>query len=139
MENSCKVTVGRLMEIRLHAGFTSEADVDAQIARVKHAMATVPEGTSVVIAADWRRLGIMSERVAARAVNLLTTSGERIERSGILAVSDAPTAVMQFFRIVRESEHPSRRVVTSIIELEDWLLPVLTPTETKRLVEFLHE
>ncbi len=139
MENSCRVTVGRLMEIRLHAGFQSEADVDAQIARVKRAMATVPEGTSVVIAADWRRLGIMSERVAARAVSLLTTSGERIERSGILAVPDAPTAVMQFFRIVRESEHPSRRVVTSVMELEDWLLPVLTPSETKRLVEFLHE
>jgi precorrin isomerase len=139
MENSCRVTVGRLMEIRIHAGFLTEADIDAQIARVKHALATVPEGTSVVIAADWRRVAIMSERVAARAVNLLTTAGERIERSGILAIPDAPTAVMQFFRIVRESEHPRRKVVTSIIELEDWLLPVLTPAETKRLVEFLHE
>lgn len=127
------------MEVRLHAGFPTEADVDAQIARVKRAMAGVPEGTRVVIAADWRRVGVMSERVAQRAVSLLTTSGERIERSGILAVPDAPTAVMQFFRIARESEHPSRKVVTSIIELEDWLLPVLTPAETKRLVEFLHE
>lgn len=139
MENTCRVTVGRLMEIRILAGFSSEADIDAQIARVKATMAGVPAGTRVVIAADWRHLPVMSERVAARAANLLTTTSDRIERSGILAMADSPTALMQFFRLVRESEHPSRRVVTSIPELESWLMPLLTPAETRRLVEFVHE
>jgi hypothetical protein len=139
MENSCRVTVGRLMEIKILAGFQSEADIDAQIARVRATMATVPPGTNVVIAADWRRLPVMSERVAARAANLLTTTNERIERSGILAMPDSPTALMQFFRLVREADHPSRRVVTSIPELEAWLMPLLTPAETRRLVEFVHE
>jgi hypothetical protein len=138
MENSCTVRVGRLMEIRIH-GFLSEADIDAQIARVKSAMVAVSPETRVVIAADWRRLPVMSERVAARAAGLLTTTSARIERSGILAMPDAATALMQFFRLVRESEHPSRKVVTSTAELEEWLLPLLTPSETKRLVEFLHE
>jgi len=127
------------MEIRILTGFVSEADIDAQIMRVKSAMATVPADTRVVVAADWRRVPVMSERVAARAVNLLTTTSDRIERSGILAMPDSPTALMQFFRIVRESEHPSRKVVTSIEDLEDWILPLLTPSEIKRLVEFLHE
>jgi len=139
MDNSCRVTVGRLMEIRILAGFQSEADIDAQIARVRATMAGVPAGTSVVIAADWRRLPVMSERVALRAANLLTTTSDRIERSGILAMADSPTALMQFFRLVRESEHPSRRVVTSIPELESWLMPLLTAAETRRLVEFVHE
>jgi len=138
MENSCTVRVGRLMEIRILA-FLSEADIDAQIARVKSAMAAVPPETRVVIAADWRRVPVMSERVAARAVSLLTTTSDRIERSGILALPDSATALMQFFRLVRESEHPSRKVATSIPELEDWLMPLLTPSEIKRLVEFLHE
>jgi len=127
------------MEIRILTGFLSEADVDAQIARVKSAMAAIPAETRVVIAADWRRVQVMSEAVAARAVNLLTTTSDRIERSGILAMPDSPTALMQFFRLVRESEHPRRKVVTSIEELEAWILPLLTPPEIKRLVEFLHE
>jgi hypothetical protein len=127
------------MEIRILAGFLSEADIDAQIARVKSTLAAIPSDTRVVIAADWRHVPVMSERVAARAATLLTTTSDRIERSGILAAPDSPTALMQFFRLVRESEHPSRKVATSIPELEDWLLPLLTPSEIKRLVEFLHE
>jgi hypothetical protein len=138
MANSCRVTVGRLMEVRI-LGFASEADIDAQIARVKATMAGIPQGTRVVIAADWRQLPVMSERVALRALNLLTTTSDRIERSGILAMPDSPTALMQFFRLVRESEHPSRKVVTSIPELEAWLMPLLTAAETRRLVEFVHE
>ena len=139
MENSCQVRVGRLMEIRILTGFVSEADVDAQIVRVKSVMATVPADTRVVVVADWRRVPVMSEAVATRAVSLLTTTSDRIERSGILAMPDSPTALMQFFRIVRESEHPRRKVVTSIEELEAWIMPLLTPSEIKRLVEFLHE
>jgi hypothetical protein len=139
MENSCVVKEGRLMEIRILAGFPSEADVDAQIERVKNVMAGIPPETRVVIAADWRHLPVMSAPVAARAVKLLTTTSDRIERSGILALPDAATALMQFFRIVRESEHPNRKVVTSTSELEKWLVPLLTPAESKRLADFLNE
>jgi hypothetical protein len=46
---------------------------------------------------------------------------------------------MQFFRLVRESQHPSRKVVTTQEELEGWLTPVLTPAEARRLREFLSE
>jgi hypothetical protein len=125
------------MEIRILAGFGSEADVDAQIGRVKATIATVPSSVRVVIAADWRRVTIMSEPVAARAHALLTTTSARIERSGILALPESATAVMQFFRLVRESQHPSRKVVTSIDDLSEWLGPLLTPAEAHRLAEFM--
>ena len=127
------------MEIRIGAGFTSEADVDAQIGRVRALMSSIPPYINVVIAADWRRVNIMPELVAARALKLLTTTSDRIERSGILASSDSPTAVMQFFRLVRESQHPSRKVVTAQDEMDAWLMPVLTAGETRRLSEFLNE
>lgn len=139
MDSSCTVTVGRLMEIRIAAAFNTEADVDAQIARFRAAMGTVPADTRVVIVADWRRLPLMSGDVSARAVDLLTTTSERVERSGILCAADSATARMQFVRLVREAEHPDRKVFTSIPELEEWLIPVLTAAETKRLVEFVHE
>ncbi len=90
------------MEIRILAGFGSEADVDAQIARVKATVAVLPPDRRVVIAADWRRVPIMAGRVAERALSLLTTTSERIERSGILAAADSATTLMQFFRLVRE-------------------------------------
>lgn len=127
------------MEIRILAGFGSEADVDAQIARVKATVAVLPPDRRVVIAADWRRVPIMAGRVAERALSLLTTTSERIERSGILAAADSATTLMQFFRLVRESRHPSRKVVTSTVEMESWLLPLLNDAEARRLAEFLQE
>jgi hypothetical protein len=139
VDNTCRVTVGRLLEIRILGGFSSEADVDAQIARVRAAMSTVPVGERVVIAADWRQVPVMPASVAARAQALLTTTSERIERSGILAKPDAPTALMQFFRLVRESQHPSRQVLTSVEQLVTWLRPVLTAAELERLGAFLQE
>jgi hypothetical protein len=125
------------MEIRIAAGFGTEADVDAQIERVKRAMSKVPANQRVVIAADWRKLTIMPKPVAERAIKLLTTTSDRIERSGILASPDSATALMQFFRIVQESHHPSRKVVTTEAELEEWLEPVLTPLECARVTTFL--
>jgi precorrin isomerase len=139
VENTCRVTVGRLMEIRILAGFATEADIDAQIERVKAAMTRVPVGERVVIAADWRQVPIMPAPVAARAHALLTTTSDRIERSGILAMPDSPTALMQFFRLVRESQHPSRTVVTSVDQLVSWLRPLLTAPELTRLNAFLLE
>jgi hypothetical protein len=125
------------MEIRIAAGFATESDVDAQIERVKRAMSKLPSTVRVVIAADWRRLTIMAKPVAERAVKLLTTTSGRIERSGILASPGSATTLMQFFRIVQESHHPSRKVVTSEAELEGWLEPVLTPEELVRYRTFI--
>jgi hypothetical protein len=125
------------MEIRIAAGFATEADVDAQIERVKRAMAKLPSNVNVVIAADWRKLTIMPKPVAERAIKLLTTTSDRIERSGILASDTSATTLMQFFRIVQESHHPSRKVVTSEAEFEEWLEPVLTPAERARCTLFL--
>lgn len=126
------------MEIRIAAGFGTEADIDAQIERVKRAMVKLPSNVTVVIAADWRRLTIMPKPVAERAVKLLTTTSDRIERSGILASPGSATALMQFFRIVQESHHPSRKVVTSEADLEGWLAPVLSPPELARFRTFLN-
>jgi len=137
VENSCEVRVGHLMEIRIAAGFAVEADIDAQIERVKRAMSKLPSNVRVVIAADWRQLTIMPKPVAERAVKLLTTTSDRIERSGILASPSSATALMQFFRIVQESHHPSRKVVTSEAELEGWLEPMLTPEELVRFRTFI--
>jgi hypothetical protein len=139
VENFCRMKVGRLMETRIGAGFFTEADVDAQIGRVRATMSSIPTYINVVIAADWRNVPVMPENVAARALKLLTTTSDRIERSGILALPDSPTAIMQLFRLVRESQHPSRKVVTSADELESWLTPVLNAAETRRLREFLSE
>jgi hypothetical protein len=125
------------MEIRIAAGFSTEADIDAQIDRVKRAMVKLPSNVRVIIAADWRKLTIMPKPVAERAVKLLTTTSDRIERSGILASPTSATTLMQFFRIVQESHHPSRKVVTSEAELEEWVGPMLTPEELVRYRTFI--
>lgn len=127
------------MEIRIEAGFHSEADVDTQIERVKKAMSELAPDVHVVIVADWRRVPIMPPAAAARARLLLTTTSERIERSGILASQSSAAALLQFFRLVKESRHPNRKVLTTPEELEQWLKPLLTEAERNRLREFLSE
>jgi hypothetical protein len=135
--NSCAVRVGRLMEIKVDRGYNSAEDVDQMIGFIREALSTLPASQQVVVAADWRGTTLMSPAAAERAHVMLTTVNDRIERSGILASPNSPVAVLQFVRLVRESHHPSRRIVYQPSELEAWLGPVLTPAEADRLAMFL--
>lgn len=134
--NTCEVKVGRLLEIRVSAGYRSVADVDAMIEMIADRVAATP-GDTIVIAADWRPIRLMSAAASDRALAMLTRWSPRIERSAILTSSASPTAVMQFFRLVRASGHPARRIFGDSLEMRAWLDEVLSPVESERLRRFL--
>jgi hypothetical protein len=137
LANTCDVRVGRLMEIKNEAGFRSFADVEAQRAAISHAFSKVATGSMVVICADWRRCPLMAAEASDSFAKMIGSFNPRIERSAILSAADSPLTVLQFLRITRESQHPKRRVVQELSELEEWLTPCLTPPEVTRLRQFL--
>lgn len=135
--NTCELNVGRLIEITVDGGYHAPADVDAMIAMIGAAMARIPASTKAVIVADWRGVHLMPPDTAARAHTMLTAVSPRVERSAILVSTTSSMEMLQFVRLVRESQHPSRRIFDTTASLGAWLREVLVPLEVARLSAFL--
>jgi hypothetical protein len=131
--NTCQILAGRLLEIRVQAGYQRVEDVDQMIEMIRAQISRVAEPTRVVIAADWRACRVLTPDVADRAIQMLTRTNPRVERSAILYSSDQATGVLQVLRIAREANLPGRRVFTSRTEMRDWLAEILDDAERARL------
>ena len=137
MLNTAVVTVGRLLEVRICAGYKSATDVDTLFNAIGAATQRIPMAQRVVVAADWRRCPIMSGEAAQQAVARLTRTNPRTERSAALVLKDSPAAMLQFTRLVREAHHPDRKLLYTTRDMMDWLSPLLSAAETARLKDFL--
>jgi hypothetical protein len=135
--NTCKIVEGRLLEIDVCAGYRCVEDVDEMIAMMVNEFARVPDPTRIVIAADWRACRLLTPLVAERAVQMLSRSNSRVERSAILHSQAQATSVLQVMRLTREAQLPYRRVFTEADEMKTWLSEVLTPAEIMRLTLLL--
>jgi len=131
--NTCKIVSGRLLEIDVCAGYREVSDVDAMIGMMGAEFARMPEPTRIVIAADWRACRLLTPQVAERAVQMLSGSNPRVERSAILHNPQQATSVLQVMRLAREAQLTYRRVFTEADEMKAWLSEVLTPAEISRL------
>jgi hypothetical protein len=60
----------------------------------------------------------------------------RLQRTGVL-LNQSPTLGLQVQRMIRESNHPSRKVFRDPSRLEAWLDDVLDPYERRRLRDVL--
>lgn len=135
--NTCESVVGRLIEIAVDAGYPRPEDVDAMIAMIGARFASLRPDESAVIAADWRGVRLMGPETSARAHAMLTRVSPRLERSAILVSTHSSTEMLQFVRLVREAQHPSRRIFDTTRPMHAWLAEVLTPPEASRLATFL--
>jgi hypothetical protein len=79
----------------------------------------------------------MSPPAAERISLRIAQTNSRTERSSALASSNAPVAVLQFVRVIREAGLPNRKLFFEADALVKWLSEVLTPVETQRLRDFL--
>lgn len=137
LRNTCELVVGRLLEIRVAAGYHLVEDVDAMIAMIGEQVATLPPHAKYAIVADWRAVRIMPPATAERAREMLASVNPRVTRSSILTLPEDPTTNLQVVRLVREAQNPNRRHFTSPDTLAVWLSEVLTPAEANRLSSFL--
>ena len=136
--NTCRVVVGRVLEIDVRAGYRSVSDVDEMIDNMVAEFARIAEPTRIIIAADWRACRVLTPSVAERVVQMLARANPRVERSAILHDVDQATSVLQVLRLTREAQLPYRRVFTDANEMEAWLGEVLTPAERARVRALLH-
>jgi hypothetical protein len=135
--NTCEFVVGRLLEVRVAAGYRNANDVHEMMAMVGNAVARIGPGEKFTVVADWRAVQVMAPETAALARTMLTGVNPRVTRSAILTLPEQPTTNLQVVRLIREAENPDRRLFSSPFELRDWLSEVLTPAETARLRVFL--
>jgi hypothetical protein len=135
--NTCEFVVGRLLEIRVAAGYRSVEDIDEMINMIRKNVGKLPPSEKFAIAADWRTVGIMRPETAARARAMLMSVNPRVTRSAILTLPENPTQNLQVVRLIREAENESRRHFTVAADLAAWLSEVLSPDETARLRTFL--
>jgi hypothetical protein len=137
--NTARFAVGRLLEIRADAGYRTAADVDLLFDHIDQEVARLPETTRHVTVVDWRRCPVMSPEAVERIGVRIGSMNARTDRSAALATQDAPVAVLQFLRVIREAGLPDRKLFFDAAELIDWLQGVLTPSESLRLRAFLDE
>jgi hypothetical protein len=135
--NTCESNVGRLLEIRVAAGYQCPEDVDRMIALLRQRIGQLPTGIKFVVSADWRKVGMMSPVTAARVHDMLTFTNPRVQRSAILTLPDTSLANLQTLRLVREAQSANRRHFTQREDQHRWLSEVLTEEESRRLAEFL--
>ena len=134
--NTCRIQVGRLLEVDLAAGYRTLHDVDDMIAQSAAQFATLDQRRAVV-AADWRACKLFTPEVAERALQLLVGVSPRIERAAILHRADQATSILQVARLARECHFADRQVFTHADQMERWLGEVLDPPERARLHAFL--
>jgi hypothetical protein len=147
MQVSIDMKMGRLLEIRVKSGFRSAAEVDAMFQQLEAVLAAkmppaaggTHAGRKHVTIADWRQCVLMSSDAAARLQEGMRRTNPNVLRAAALASPNSPSAVMQFLRIVRASQHEGRRLFFEDLEVLHWLTEVLTPSEAARLRVFLRE
>jgi hypothetical protein len=86
---------------------------------------------------DWRNCVVMAEDAAAQIIAGMRRTNARIERAGALLPTSSSVAMLQFMRLLRESNSDHRRGFKEPEAVLTWLSEVLTPEETARLRAFL--
>jgi hypothetical protein len=137
--NTAEIRVGRLLEVRVAMGYRTVEDVDQLFDALEVAVGRLPEGVQHVTVADWTRCAVMTPLATTRLRERMSRTNGRTERSAVLVISDAPIAVVQFLRVIREANLPDRRLFFSASELVNWLSATLTVPESERLQQFLTE
>ena len=137
--NTARLRVGRLLEIRADAGYRTVKDVDALFDDIDRQLARLPQAQQHVTVIDWRRCPVMAPEAAARIASRIANMNGRTERSAALASSDAPVAVLQFLRVIREAGLPDRKLFFDGLEMRRWVAEILTPAEAARLADFIEE
>jgi hypothetical protein len=135
--NTCEVHVGRLVEIRIDAGYNSVKEVAAVVDEFVQQCARIPSSERVVIVTDWSKCHVMATDAAEHLVMAMRIVNPRVERSGSLLPVSSSVAMLQFARMLRETHNPDRRGFSDARSLIGWLAEVLTHEEVSRLRSFI--
>ena len=137
VRNTAAIRVGRLMEVRVDAGYRTVADVNELFDAIDDEVARLPPTQKIVTIADWRHIPVMSPQAAERLQQRMALLNPRTIRSAALIDRKAPTAVLQFMRLVRAANLSDRKIFDDLDAIVSFLQEVLTNEESRRLRDFL--
>jgi hypothetical protein len=129
---------GRLVECSLESPVTNQ-DAEGVGAELKRLLGAVPAGQKIVVATDLVLTRTLAPDVAERFIGLMRADNPRVERSGFLIADNAATFALQLERMIKEANHPSRRVFRRADIWQAWLAEVLSKEEAERLSRFAQE
>jgi hypothetical protein len=130
--------VGRVIEARVFSLKTVD-DATAYSLALASVVAQVPADLRPVLCADHRPVAIYSQPVSDRLTELFLQMNPRLERIGILVAPTNATLTLQLSRITRDAQYAERRVFQTGTDAISFLGPVLDPTESERLRDFVAE
>lgn len=136
-ENTARLLVGRLLEVRADAGYRTAADVDAIFEAIGRELGKLAPDAQHVTVVDWRHCPLMAPEAAEHMLRRIAGVNSNTLRSAALASEDSPLAVLQFVRLIRDADLPDRKLFKHGDELYRWLSEVLTAAERARLRRFL--
>jgi hypothetical protein len=136
-QNTAAVRVGRLVEVRVDAGYRTALEVDHLFDEIDVEVEKLPYTLKIVTIADWRRMPVMAPEAAERLQKRMALLNARTLRSAALVSPTAPVAVLQMMRMVREANFSDRKIFDELEPLITFLNEVLTAEESRRLRDFL--
>jgi hypothetical protein len=124
---------GRLIEVRAR-GLVTLPEFTAM--RSDYTASMLRIGRRLVLAVDVRELGILTEEVAERLLQLMRMDNPLVERGGYI-VTPGTAAGARIATVINAGGNPDRRCFSGVQEMFDFLSPSLDPAEQARLSAFL--
>ena len=127
--------VGRLVEAR----FASPLDLDEVKQFVAEHRAIINRlARKYVGVVDLLQADVFPVPVAEGLIQLLSGVAPQLERTAFL-IRDSALFALQVERVIRNSNHPDRRVFRDPEALKEYLGEVLDPSEQARLAQFVDD
>ncbi|MFL6202452.1 MAG: hypothetical protein ACJ76J_25060 [Thermoanaerobaculia bacterium] len=127
--------VGRLVEVRVASPLTLE-EVQQLVGELQGIIKRLAR--NYVGAVDLLQAEVFPVPVAETLIKLLSGVAPQLERTAFL-IRDSALFALQVERVIRNSNHPDRRVFREPEALQEWLGEVLDVQEQARLAQFVDD
>lgn len=139
VQNTCGIYVGRLVEIRILAGYRTPREVHELFEQLAVELTKISEAQRVVIISDWRLCPPLSDEISKLLRERVVGSHPRAQATAAIGSKDSPADVVRTLQLIQETKNPAMRLFFEVPELLAWAHPFLTGAEFRRLRTFVDE
>lgn len=139
VQNTCGIYVGRLLEIRILAGYRTPQEVHELFEQIAVELTKIKEAQRVVVISDWRFCPPLSDEISKLLRERVAGSHPRAQAIAAIGSKDSPADVVRTLQLIQETKNPATRLFFEVPELLSWAHPFLTGAEFRRLRTFVDE
>ena len=139
VQNTCGIYVGRLLEIRILAGYRTPREVHELFEQIAVELNKIKQGQRLVVISDWRFCPPLSDEISKLLRERVVGSHARAQAIAAIGSKDSPADVVRTLQLMQETKNPVMRVFFEVPELLSWAHPFLTGAEFRRLRTFVDE